>query len=140
MLPHGYVFCHVHDPNLGRILGVGKEDSELVVYSKLEDLDDPSEDARNKWITYIHHHRDGHSMLEFMQLFTWRGFFYVDGGKMQKLQRRSDMLPTIILLYNKTSTDMEYVDRMMEARYTLFNKAAVGILDINNDAKERVER
>lgn len=65
------------------------------------------------------------------------------------MARRKDRYPTIILLYNKTGksifdkTEPDHVayEKVMErSRYDLVRKAALGLLDVNNDCKERLER
>ena len=70
---------------MAQIFGVKNDDSKLIVYSKLEDLDDPSEEDRKKWIAFTHIY-DGdlgssEGIFNFLNLFTWRGFFYVDDTK-----------------------------------------------------------
>lgn len=72
----------------------------------------------------------------------------MDDTKFQKLSHRKDMYPTIILLYNKLSIfhpsiviDRDHdihVDAIQKARYSLVRKAALGLLDINGDAKDRI--
>lgn len=44
-----------------------------------------------------------------------------------------------MLLYNKT-IDSSLVQAVHDSRYALLNKAIVGIVDVNNDAAERIER
>jgi protein disulfide-isomerase A1 len=103
-LPAGYVFCHVHDTKLAGILGIDKEESALLVYSKHEDIPDATDEERKKWLTYTHKFkgdiRSSDEINGFLQLYSWRGWFYVDDTKFQKLSRRKDRYPTIMLLYN----------------------------------------
>lgn len=84
-LPEGYVFCHIHDPSLAGSLGIGKEESALLVYSKHEDIPDPTEEERKKFMTYTHKFkgdpRSSEELLRFMSLYSWRGWFHVDDTK-----------------------------------------------------------
>jgi hypothetical protein len=77
-----------------------------VVYSRLEDRDGYDEEAEKKWKTYLIPYtgdvRSQDEILKFLQIYSFKGFFYVDDTKFQKLSRRKDLLPTIMLLYNKT--------------------------------------
>lgn len=52
------------------------------------------------------------------------------------------MLPTIMLLYNKTNDNhQEMVLRVKEDRYKLYKKSALGLVDVNNlDVRKRIEK
>lgn len=49
-----FVYCHIHDEELTNVLGYGHEAPQLLVYSKVEDTDSPSDEARKDWRTYVH--------------------------------------------------------------------------------------
>ncbi|CAD8063976.1 unnamed protein product [Paramecium sonneborni] len=145
-IPQGYVFCHIFNPDLYQHLGLKKEESGLVIYSKLEDLEDISEEKTKKYQTYLYRFKgdvkNTDEILQFLKIYAFKkGFVYVDDTKFQKLSRRVDLLPSVILLYNKTNPEHEkYVQLMQDARYTLLNKAILGVLDVDGDCQERLER
>lgn len=104
--PDGYVFCHVHDSEMAKALGVEKEQSRMMVYSRIEDQESEDEEASKKWKTYLINYegdtKNSDEMLKFLEVYSWKGFFYADDTKFQKLTWRKDRLPSIVFLYNKT--------------------------------------
>lgn len=104
--PEGFVYCHVHDSEIARILGVEKDQSKMMLYSKVEDQETEDEEASKKWKTYMIPYEGDvkfkDEMLDFFKVYSTRGFVYADDSKFQKLTWRKDLLPSIIYLYNKS--------------------------------------
>ncbi|KAM3134278.1 hypothetical protein pb186bvf_013563 [Paramecium bursaria] len=145
-MPQGFVFCHIFDTKISRYLNVTQDDSGLVIYNKFEDIETHDQDAQGRWQTFIHHYKgdikNQDEILKFLKIHSFKkGFVYVDDTKFQKLTRRSDQLPSIFLLYNKTIPEqLKYVEELQQARYPLLNKAILGVIDVNGDCKDRLDR
>jgi hypothetical protein len=72
---------------------VDKEDSQLIIYSKNEDIEKVSEENSNKWSTYLYRYKgdvkNEDEILKYLKIHSFRkGFVYVDDTKFQKLSRR----------------------------------------------------
>lgn len=80
----------------------------MLVYSKIEDLsEDISDQDKKKWATFTYKYtgdlRDVTEMKEWLDIYSWRGFYYLDDTKWQKFSRKKDRYPMIALVYNKSS-------------------------------------
>lgn len=63
-----------------------KEQSQLIVYSKLEDLDGHDEDRDKKWKNHLYRFngdaRNSDEVLKFLKIYGFKkGFVYVDDSK-----------------------------------------------------------
>lgn len=145
-IPEGYVFCHFHDPQITQVLKVQPDESVLIIYSKMQDVSYlVKETELNKFATYFYKYdgdlRDVNRIKQFMLLHTWKGFYHFDDGKFEKMTYRSDRKPTVALVYNSSvEGNQPYIDAIEKARYTLYQKAVVGLADVQYDVKDRIEK